>query len=374
MVGNDYEDDETFLTPEEREELEEPQPAAAPITFRSQDFDVKGLVNRLESKDILVPRIRMASEDQSVCSLSPFQRGFVWNKKQMDLFIESLLLEYPIPGLFLVQQTDRRLLVLDGQQRLETLRRFYSGLNGDKKYRLKLTGSKFDGFSYDELPQQFRRIIDNTYITTTVIVLDNRPESNNAVYDVFKRLNSGGTQLTPHEIRMALYNGELMNLIDRSNIRASWRELYGSTQLNRRFRDHELVLRIVALYLEEKSYTKPLGGFLNNFAEKYRQGNRPELQTALNLFDRTADIIAASGVSHPFFMTDRKLLNAARAESIMIGCMHALHDGNMLDASSIHQLLDRLNRNQEYTDSVTSATSDEAQVHKRISLVREALI
>ena len=92
MVGNDYEDDETFLTPEEREELEEPQPAAAPITFRSQDFDVKGLVNRLESKDILVPRIRMASEDQSVCSLSPFQRGFVWNKKQMDLFIESLLL------------------------------------------------------------------------------------------------------------------------------------------------------------------------------------------------------------------------------------------------------------------------------------------
>lgn len=374
MVGNDYEDDETFLTPEEREELEEPQPAAAPITFRSQDFDVKGLVNRLESKDILVPRIRMASEDQSVCSLSPFQRGFVWNKKQMDLFIESLLLEYPIPGLFLVQQTDRRLLVLDGQQRLETLRRFYSGLNGDKKYRLKLTGSKFDGFSYDELPQQFRRIIDNTYITTTVIVLDNRPESNNAVYDVFKRLNSGGTQLTPHEIRMALYNGELMNLIDRSNIRASWRELYGSTQLNRRFRDHELVLRIVALYLEEQSYTKPLGGFLNNFAEKYRQGNRPELQTALNLFDRTADIIAASGVSHPFFMTDRKLLNAARAESIMIGCMHASHDGNMLDASSIHQLLDRLNRNQEYTDSVTSATSDEAQVHKRISLVREALI
>lgn len=374
MVGNDYEDDETFLTPEEREELEEPQPAAAPITFRSQDFDVKGLVNRLDSKDILVPRIRMASEDQSVCSLSPFQRGFVWNKKQMDLFIESLLLEYPIPGLFLVQQTDRRLLVLDGQQRLETLRRFYSGLNGDKKYRLKLTGSKFDGFSYDELPQQFRRIIDNTYITTTVIVLDNRPESNNAVYDVFKRLNSGGTQLTPHEIRMALYNGELMNLIDRSNIRASWRELYGSTQLNRRFRDHELVLRIVALYLEEQSYTKPLGGFLNNFAEKYRQGNRPELQTALNLFDRTADIIAASGVSHPFFMTDRKLLNAARAESIMIGCMHALHDGNMLDASSIHQLLDRLNRNQEYTDSVTSATSDEAQVHKRISLVREALI
>lgn len=373
MTNIDCEGDETYLTPEEKEELEEPQPAAAPITFRSQDFDVKGLVSRLENKDILVPRIRMTSAEQDVCDLNSFQRGFVWNKKQMDLFIESLLLEYPIPGLFLVQQADRRLLVLDGQQRLETLRRYYSGLNGDKRYRLRLAGSKFDGLSYDELPERFRRIIDNTYITTTIIVLDNRPESKNAVYDVFKRLNSGGTQLTPHEIRMALYNGELMNLVDRSNIKPSWRKLYGSTQLNKRFRDHELVLRITALYLEEQSYTKPLGGFLNRFADKYRDGSQPELTAALDLFDKTADIIAASDVLHPFFMADRKQLNTARAESIMIGCMHALHDGNGLDASSIRQLLDKLNRNQEYIDSVTSATSDEAQVHKRISLVRKAL-
>lgn len=373
MTNIDYEGDETYLTPEEKEELEEPQPAAAPITFRSQDFDVKGLVGRLENKDILVPRIRMTSAEQGVCDLNSFQRGFVWNKKQMDLFVESLLLEYPIPGLFLVQQADRRLLVLDGQQRLETLRRFYSGFNGDKKYRLRLAGSKFDGLSYDELPERYRRIIDNTYITTTVIVLDNKPESKNAVYDVFKRLNSGGTQLTPHEIRMALYNGELMNLVDRSNVRPSWRKLYGSVQLNKRFRDHELVLRIIALYLEEQSYTKPLGGFLNSFADKYRNGSQSELTTALGLFDKTADIIAASDVSHPFFMSDRKQLNTARAESIMIGCMHALHDGNGLNASSIRQLLDRLSRNQEYVDSVTSATSDEAQVHKRISLVCKAL-
>lgn len=373
MTNMDCVGDETYLTPEEREELEEPQPAAAPITFRSQDFDVKGLVSRLENKDILVPRIRMTSAEQDVCDLNSFQRGFVWNKKQMDLFIESLLLEYPIPGLFLVQQADRRLLVLDGQQRLETLRRFYSGLNGDKKYRLKLAGSKFDGYSYDELPERFRRIIDNTYITTTIIVLDNRPESRNAVYDVFKRLNSGGTQLTPHEIRMALYNGKLMNLVDRSNIKRSWRKLYGSEQLNKRFRDHELVLRITALYLEEQSYTKPLGGFLNRFADKYRDGSQPELTVALDLFDKTADIIAASDVLHPFFMTDRKQLNTARAESIMVGCMHALHDGNRLDASSICRLLNKLNHNQEYIDSVTSATSDEAQVHKRILLVRKAI-
>ena len=77
MTNIDCEGDETYLTPEEKEELEEPQPAAAPITFRSQDFDVKGLVSRLENKDILVPRIRMTSAEQDVCDLNSFQRGFV---------------------------------------------------------------------------------------------------------------------------------------------------------------------------------------------------------------------------------------------------------------------------------------------------------
>jgi len=54
-----------------------------------------------------------------------FQRRFVWRRPQMDRFIESLLLGYPIPGIFLVQQSDKRYLVLDGQQRLTTLTKYY---------------------------------------------------------------------------------------------------------------------------------------------------------------------------------------------------------------------------------------------------------
>ncbi len=55
--------------------------------------------------------------------------GFVWRKPQMDRFIESLLLGFPIPGIMLVEQSDKRYLVLDGQQRIKTLAAFKKGLH-----------------------------------------------------------------------------------------------------------------------------------------------------------------------------------------------------------------------------------------------------
>jgi hypothetical protein len=56
-----------------------------------------------------------------------FQRRFVWKKFKMDRFVESLLLGYPVPAIFLVQQPNKKMLVLDGQQRLRTLQYFFSG-------------------------------------------------------------------------------------------------------------------------------------------------------------------------------------------------------------------------------------------------------
>lgn len=361
------------LTTEELNDLEDIRDASAAITYRNQDFDVAGLVRRLNSEDIIVPRIG-SKTNSHLHELNAFQRGFVWNKKQMDSFIESLLLEYPIPGLFFVQNRDRRLIVLDGQQRLETLRRYYAGLTGERKYRLKLPGSPFDGLSYSELPDRHRRTLDNTYIATTVIMLDNTNESHNAVYDVFARLNSGGTQLTPHEIRMALYNGNLMNLIDEANLDKNWRELYGSREPNRRFRDHELVLRILALYLNESTYSKPLGRFLNDFSEEYRTGENEDLLDALSIFKKAVDSLASADLCNgAFSLPGKTQINTARADSIMVAIMHEISDANGSISIDYQDYISRLNQDENYIDSTTSATSDDAQVHRRIEIAREAI-
>src|ERR1043165_4796643 len=87
------------------------------ITSYGTDFDVDGLVRRIEREDIYVP---------------PFQRAYVWNLKQASRFIESLLLGLPVPGIFLSKESDsQRLLVIDGQQRLRSLLYFYRGVFSD---------------------------------------------------------------------------------------------------------------------------------------------------------------------------------------------------------------------------------------------------
>ena len=111
------------LAPADLEDLEAPDPNPEPVSYSGSDFDVEGLVRRLKRGDIVIPTF--GSDDD--LDTAGFQRRFVWNRSQMDRFIESLLLGYPIPGIFLVQQVDKRYLVLDGQQRLKTLEAFYEG-------------------------------------------------------------------------------------------------------------------------------------------------------------------------------------------------------------------------------------------------------
>src|SRR5258708_20925159 len=83
------------------------------ITSFGADYDVEGLVRRLQRGDIWIP---------------DFQRGYVWTQLMASRFIESLLLGLPVPGVFFARETEtNRLMVIDGQQRLKTLQFFYEG-------------------------------------------------------------------------------------------------------------------------------------------------------------------------------------------------------------------------------------------------------
>lgn len=358
-------DSDTELSEEEEAEFNDLIPVRGRITYSSASLDIAGLVRRLKTGDIVVPQIGKADEGLEV---TPFQRGFVWSKQQMDSFVESMLLGYPTPSLFFVNQGDGKMIVLDGQQRLETLRMFYDGIYRDKVYRLALKGSQFDKKSYVELEADSRRFLDNSYLSVTVIRLESSPHAVEAVYDVFARLNSGGTKLTPHEIRMALYNGPLMQMVDELNHDPSWRKLYGGP-LNRRFRDHELVLRIIALYMCEKEYKKPLGGFLNTFSAEHRFSSAENLLEESRLFSQVAGLYAELNNPTIFSTSERKQLNTSKADSLMIGAMRYIANGGKITPAKAAQVLATLEQDDGYVTSISQATSDEPNVHLRIAAV-----
>ena len=342
---------------------ESAEPFAAPesITYYGSDFDVHGLVRRLDQGDILVPNFYPS--DEGVIDLAGFQRGFVWRKYQMDRFVESLLLGYPVPGIFLIQQSDKKLLVLDGQQRLRTLQQFYRGtLDEGAAFRLESVGVAFKNLAYEDLSEDDRRALDDNFIHATIIRYNPDAHGDEAVYQLFERLNTGGTNLYPHEIRVALYPGTLVDFIRDLNLEPNWRLLFGNR--SGRLKDQELILRFLALYKNADNYSRPLKSFLNNFLKDHRNMEGLDRDSLSDLF-RNSCAALAQGPGQRAFRSQRQV-NAALVDSVLVGVATRLAQGPIDDVRRLTAAFDSLIADGDFQTAIGRATADEARVALRL--------
>ena len=242
------------------------------ITSYGADFDVEGLVRRLNRGSVFVP---------------VFQRGFVWSLPQSSQFIESLLLGLPVPGIFLAQEPDtEKLMVIDGQQRLKTLQFFYFGTFGDvisdesriRPFALQGVNEEYAGLKYGNLMERDQIRLNDSLLHATIVRQNSPHDGMSSIFHIFHRLNTGGVRLTPQEIRQALYHGQLPDSVSELNANADWRTIYGRE--NPRQKDQELILRFWAMYAERHNYAAPMLGFLNRFIETHRN---PSTQSILEL-------------------------------------------------------------------------------------------
>ena len=349
------------LTAEDREATSEAEPEAYPVSYSGSDFDVEGLVRRLARGDILIPSFGL--RDESI-ETAGFQRSFVWKRPQMDKFIESLLLGYPIPGIMLVEQQDKRYLVLDGQQRLTTLAAFYAGIHNKVEFSLRNVSDDFKNLTYATLSVEQRRQLDNTFIQATIVRTDGSDESLDAVYQVFERLNSGGTQLTPHEIRVALYAGPFVEFLTELNENDNWRALYGP--ISPRLRDQELVLRVLALYAAAATYRRPLKKFLNDFVGEHRSLEKLQHRVVQDLFVSAAALLH-QGPGRRALRPGGTQINAAFTEACFIGLMRRLEQGEVTPME-VSQVITELESDDGLGTSMTRATADEESVRTRLAV------
>jgi len=330
------------------------------ITSYGADYDVEGLVRRLNRGEIFIPA---------------FQRDFVWKQPEASRFIESLLLGLPVPGIFLAKDREtNKFLVIDGQQRLRSLQYFYEGYfnprERDKRQRVfDLSGvqERFKGKTYATLEETDRIRLHNAILHATVIKQDSPADDDTSIYHIFERLNSVGRPLTPQEIRVALYHGPFMDEIRRWNALTAWREIFGKPNL--RLKDQELILRFLALYFDSERYERPMAEFINKFAARHRNPGGEFLARASNTFEQTLTAYHRS-LGREAFRPGRTL-NAAIFDSAMVGLARRLDAGPTPSDGEVADRYRALIADPEYAEATSRSTADEAFVKTRLRKATE---
>lgn len=332
------------------------------ITSYGADYPVDALINRVGSGDIVVPRFSWEPDEKS--SLIGFQREYVWPRPKADKFIDSLLLGLPVPGIFLVKEPSGRLLVLDGHQRLYSLSAFYKGIINGQEYRLGNVQPRFQNLRYKDLDTEDRRRLDDSIIHATVVRQDEPSEDQSSIYVIFERLNTGGVNLQPQEIRVALYHGEFVRVLRDLNEHDAWRELYG--RKSKRLKDMEMILRFFAFLFYQEQYRSPMKDFLNRYMATNRGLAKQDESILTDVFTTTTSILAESVGSRAFRPV--RAANAAVIDSVMTGLAKRVIKGGMpKDLSAIGAAIEKLFADEKYTSAIETGTSQEANVTARMS-------
>jgi hypothetical protein len=234
--------------------------------------------------------------------LSPeYQRRHRWTVEQRSRLIESLIMNVPIPPIFLYEYDYSKYEVMDGLQRLTTIRAFYQ----DAFELVGLTQwPELNGRTYSALPEKVREGIDRRYLSSVILLKETAKNAEDALrlkQMVFERINSGGAKLEPQETRNAIFDGPLNRLSIKLSKNASlcrlWSlpmpdadELAGgppsderqASEVFRRMEDVELVLRFFAFRQKHRLHksTVPLSVYLDNFL-RFGNGFAPATLEAL---------------------------------------------------------------------------------------------
>jgi hypothetical protein len=346
----DLEDQRT----DEGDEIEV-QPFRYAISSYGADYPVDGLVKRIREGAIYVPK---------------FQREFVWDIKDASRFVESLLLGLPVPSIFLSKEWDTgKLLVVDGQQRLLSLRYFYDGIWGPtgKEFRLKGVQPEFENCTHDTLRDEDRRRLDDAILHAIVFKQDEPSEDESSVYEVFQRLNTGGKKLTPQEVRSAVHHsGRIRDLLSELNEYPPWRKIYGPEDV--RMRDQELILRFLALLNEGDNYQKPMVNFLNSYMGKNKHLADEDVATMTRNFCGAIDLILESVGNRAF--RPARALNAAVFDSVMVGTSKRLENGAVTNIQAFRNAYDTLLGNQAFLDACGRGTASGERVRTRLELAK----
>lgn len=355
----------TGVEVEDQWPTEEPEPwDPEKIRIHTKHYSLRQVVEMIADRDI---------------DLAPdFQRNYVWKPRQRWGLIESLLLGIPLPSFYFNEDATGRLQVVDGVQRLTTIFRYVN----EQSFELgKVTYlHEFEGQKFGDLAAPFRRRLNSAQFVAHVI----DPQTPYRVkFDIFRRINTGGSPLSPQEIRHCMSKNRsrefLSKLVsDQSFLTAT----SGALKDHPRMADREVALRFVAFRLfTPDNYAKhgSFDEFLGFVTEQLDDPTNHSLDQLRSDFVRGMTNAYAVFGKHafrkwPWDATWRNPINRALFESWGT----ALADHEETTVSSVASDLvgsarEMMTNDQDFINSISGSTGDVRNVRMRFGKVRKAL-
>lgn len=347
-------EEEILVEDTEPTDEDEPQSIRYEIMSFPTDFTVKVMYEKWQSGQLVIP---------------DYQRRYVWNLPQASRLIESFLLGLPIPQVFLFREhSSPTLYVVDGHQRLATIAHYYNGkFSGSREFRLRGVNAAWDGKKYLDLNENDRTTLDDATLRS-IVIRQIQPFDNSSVYQIFERLNTGGTQLNPMEIRRAIFHGNANGLLESLNNNQDWQHLIGVTDPDPRFRDLEILLRILALSENWRDYNKPMKKFINDYMAVLDNSDADRLMEVESRFSQACSLVRNRLGEKPFHLRQR--LNLAALDAVM-SCAVELVDSLKPDLADAYK---ELLNDPGFVEAVSHNTSDTSVLQHRFELARNGLV
>lgn len=363
------------------------------IISSPNDFNVKTIVDFM---------------DKGVFKIPVFQRNYIWDIVRASKLIESLVLGLPIPQIFLYEspKTKNSFLVIDGQQRLMTIYYFlkmrFPKMEKRNELRMifdhegQIPAATFDDNSYftdfnlrlvTKLPDEKNKLNGLNYDTfgekqtafdlrtiRCIILKQNFPEDDDSsILELFNRLNTGGINLSPQEIRSSLYPSDFMKMIFLFNTDKRWRTLIDEQEPDLRMRDIEVFLRGFAMLLRGDIYAPSMTRFLNKFAKDMMQISNDELDLLRGILENFLD--RCNGFSKGIFGKGAKKLNISVYESVFSTLCKSSYLNRKAEVQMTSEdKIRELKMDKEFSESASTKSTNKSNVEARLNKAREILL
>ena len=364
-TGNEAEVDRDGLEPEQEDSSEIKRPFdPEKIKIRTVNPVINQIVSRIEHEEI---------------DLAPdFQRmAGIWNIVRKSRLIESLLLRIPIPVFYVAADKDETWAVVDGLQRISTIHAYVAD-------HFRLTNleylEKLNSCRYTDLPRPMQRRISETQLVVNVIE-PGTPEE--VMFNIFRRINTGGMMLNGQEIRHALHPGPIRDYLKKLSETREFQDATDWSIRTNRMADRECVLRFLAFRISpwEEYSVNDLDGYLGRTMKKINamaSHERIDLSKNFKKSMKASFRIFGNDAFRKRYhrKDDRRPINKALFEAWSVGLARRSDDelGILVDRREkiIDQFISLMN-DQEFDTAISYSTGIPAKIRTRFRAIDELI-